>query len=264
MSHYSITVILDKEKVDEKNKEYGSMSTAIDICLREVMARYDESLEVTPYIKKTVEDLKNEYESVLAGAEEKESSYSEEWCKAKKEKGELDSFETYVQSRYEGYSFDQNGNLLTTYNPVSKYDYYSPVSFMTKNGKTVEVCKVKEKALNREIDKEKLQKDYEELISGSTRSIGERITKFGMDALLRKDDLLKKFPSFESYLEQYSVISTYSILTEKDEWNEPGEVGWFGSSSATPEAEGNFYKIYKEILEKTDPEHYVVVLDCHI
>lgn len=192
MSHFSVTVILDKEKVNEKNKEYGSMPIAIGTCLKEAMAKYDEQLEVEPHVYKTKEDLQKEYEAMLDAVEGKESRYSEEYCKEKKANGTLNSFETFMNGIYDNDEKDQDGNVLTTYNPNSKYDYYSPVSFLTKKGKKVESCKVKEKALNKKVDKKSLQKDYEELLSENIKPIHEKLSKFGMDALLKKRNFAKK------------------------------------------------------------------------
>lgn len=75
MSHYSVLVVTKTDRISE---------------LEKLLAPFDESLEVAPYIYKTKEEL-----------------------------DELD----WITS--EDDIFDEHGNLLTTYNPNSKWDWYS-------------------------------------------------------------------------------------------------------------------------------------------
>lgn len=58
---------------------------------------------------------------------------------------------------------------------------------------------------------------------------------------------------------------TYAVLTPDGEWNEPGLMGWWGISSATPEEENEFNKNYENNFIKTaNPEWRLTIVDCHI
>lgn len=260
MSHYSVTVILDKDKVSKYMTEGYSEQKSVSKVAADMLEKYDEEIEVAPYISKTREDLQKEYETVLAGANGAETSFSSEWCRLKKEKGQLDSYQSYINLMYDEEDIDEDGDVISTYNPNSKYDYYTFMDFQAETGEKVLYCKLKDKKRRRDVDIEAIRKDYEDLFTDNKSDYG----RFGMDALMSLPALFEKYPDFETYLEQRTAIYSYAILTEKDEWIEPGQMGWFGCSSATPEAEGSFHRVYKEVIENADPEHYVVVIDCHI
>lgn len=100
----------------------------------------------------------------------------------------------------------------------------------------------------------KLQKDnltpYEEFIKESYYSI---------------EYLKAKYPTEEEYIKSYTQFSTYAVLTPCGEWHEPGRMGWWAISDATPEQEANFEKNYKEKFIKTaNPEWNLTIVDCHI
>ncbi|WP_275372818.1 hypothetical protein [Clostridium tertium] len=56
---------------------------------------------------------------------------------------------------------------------------------------------------------------------------------------------------------------TYAVLTKDGKWHEPGEMLWFGISSASEEQKENFDpdKIIREDANRND---YIVLVDCHI
>jgi hypothetical protein len=62
----------------------------------------------------------------------------------------------------------------------------------------------------------------------------------------------------------FCPIRTYAALDENG-WHEPGEMGWFGCSSAEPEDNNSYSKSFmsKFIIEK-DPDTILVVCDCHV
>lgn len=58
---------------------------------------------------------------------------------------------------------------------------------------------------------------------------------------------------------------TYAVLTLDGEWHEPGKVGWWGISSATPEQEAEFENNYeKKFIKEAKPEWNLSIVDCHI
>jgi hypothetical protein len=63
---------------------------------------------------------------------------------------------------------------------------------------------------------------------------------------------------------ELSAVPAYSYLTQDGEWLSPGDMGWFGMSSDTPETrEAYDIEINKRISE-ADPDTVLIVVDCHI
>lgn len=56
-----------------------------------------------------------------------------------------------------------------------------------------------------------------------------------------------------------------AVLTLDEEWHEPGKVGWWGISFATPEQEAEFENNYeKKFIKEAKPEWNLTIVDCHI
>lgn len=111
----------------------------------ELMAKYDERLAVPPYIKKTKQQLIDERrkdlelvrEMINDGVdnvcEKYKDEYTEEWLRHmyKENKDLVDapddkvfrSIKKELKDMFEA-KFDKDGNLLSTYNPEARYDYY--------------------------------------------------------------------------------------------------------------------------------------------
>lgn len=67
---------------------------------------------------------------------------------------------------------------------------------------------------------------------------------------------------FETYTCCFNPIVAFAVL-DKDGWHEAGKLGWFGSSSDTPETYVEFRRTFMEKFIKDDGALYVVV-DYHI
>lgn len=77
--------------------------------------------------------------------------------------------------------------------------------------------------------------------------------------------LKRKYPTEEEYKKSFTQFSTYAVLTPDGEWHEPGKMGWWAISDATPEQEVEFEKNYEEKFIKTaNPEWNLTIVDCHI
>ena len=89
--------------------------------------------------------------------------------------------------------------------------------------------------------------------------------KFCNISSYHKEFLKQKYPTEEDYKESFTRFSTYAVLTPDGEWYEPGVMGWWGISSATPEQESEFEKNYEEkFLRTANPEWTLTIVDCHI
>ncbi len=90
----------------------------------ELMAPYSEELEVKPYIEETKDECYKKYLQARRDVRNKSDSFF-----AKKQEKETDiigmSFERFKKWYWgEGRIWDKEGNLLTTYNPNSRWNYY--------------------------------------------------------------------------------------------------------------------------------------------
>lgn len=75
--------------------------------------------------------------------------------------------------------------------------------------------------------------------------------------------VLTKEKFLADYLEYFYPISTYALLTEKG-WTEPGEMGWFGASSATPDSRMEFKSEFIKFMNDVPEDMWLVLVDCHI
>jgi hypothetical protein len=66
-----------------------------------------------------------------------------------------------------------------------------------------------------------------------------------------------------TYRSYFNPICPYSILTAES-WESPGEMGWFGCSSDTPESVTTYSDKFMDVLKGLDPNDWLVMVDCHI
>jgi len=163
-------------------------------------------------------------------------------------------------------------------NPHPKWDYWRVISFKDKNsnetigpiptidGKLVSACQICDLALEypwTEED-EKRNRAFWEIASGE-REITEKEKHDYNFLIIYNSDYYKEFyGTYEKFRKESRTFSTYALLSEKDGWIEPGEVGWFGSSTETPESKNEFNKYFEKTMKNANPRDVLVALDCHI
>jgi len=166
---------------------------------------------------------------------------------------------------YEGAMDDENdatpdGEISSTINPDPKWDWYE----IGGRWKDMLILKGKPNdapvntALVADIDFEAMEKrskselrPYEEFINNS---------------FYNKEHMLKCYPNKKEYNERMITFNTYAVITPDGKWHEPGVMGWFGLTEATPEAEREwdlsyFNRFLKPALEE---KWHVTIVDCHI
>lgn len=281
MSHYTVAVVT-KEKPTMK-------------MLEEIMAPFDENISVEPYIcttkqqfleekRKDLERYKNglyaeycsdpdayaerckhnpshlEYiknflnvynmtdEELLA--ERRNGNYSkEEALKIEKEEGYLPSY------------IDENDNEWSTYNPLSKWDWYSVGGrwgglLNLKNGQTADSARIGDINFGNDINVEELIPKYQ--------SEYDKLTTEG-EMLYNAKYYQLRYPDIEHYIRSREAFGTYAILMPDGKWHEKGRCLWWGQTTATPEDEKlwdeNFYDSFLKNLEE---DWYMTIIDCHI
>lgn len=80
-----------------------------------------------------------------------------------------------------------------------------------------------------------------------------------------KQYCIDRYKNKEKFILDSLSLSTYAVITSDGKWHSKGEMGWFGMSSETmKEAEEFENNFYKNFIENANPEHYFVIVDCHI
>jgi hypothetical protein len=115
MSHFIVNLILPQDEVTIEKIE-------------ELLDPYDEGKELEPYIyyyKRDAKKLHQEELSRLKGIlDRKDKDYKLDKCQEQYDKHKIMTAEQYYDYHFEGKKRDKKGNILTTYNPDSKWDWW--------------------------------------------------------------------------------------------------------------------------------------------
>lgn len=206
--------------------------------VEELLAPYDESIEVDQYVRFTkdeaVDEVKrlhaNTYEHALTVAEEYKnpvSKYEQDrlaWAQGIIEKGLTISYEdAWKEAKSWGYYIDKDDNLLSTYNLDSKWDWYCV------GGRWTGYLPSK---------MEDAEGNSEEVNWGLVGDI-----------------------NWDKFLE--TIKAPFCFVTQSGEWHELASMGWWGMTSDDKE-EDAWNKEFKEYLESLSDDVEVTVIDFHI
>lgn len=289
MSHYTVLAIVRK---DARNRS-----------LRTLLAPYYEGKRVKPYVAKTKAQLIDEEATKISKhrrSHEAALRLSKEEYFAIAEKGDLygnyermredlpeeddsidlrddDALFHRVKKLY-GSELNKDGDCISTYNPNSKWDWYSiggrwPGQLRLKSGQAVDSARAglvdwdamfspdpKAAAKNAEFWDEYVLGNIPEGVEDADKYL---YAKFGF-VLYRPEYYLEFYGTKEDYVRRMGLWSTYAVLDDKG-WHEPGAMGWFGRSAATAESKKDWEDNFRSrFIDTLDPEDRVVVIDCHI
>ncbi len=286
MSHFSLAVIT-------KEDNYG--------LVMDMMNPFDENRIMKPYVKYTregaiadeKESLKKRIENVSNGLEKlkakegKDDNLIERIESLEKQlANDQEKLKTYTDEDYyeekrqwwEDDMVNENEDLLSTYNPDSKYDYY------VVGGRWENSLKIKEDRLSEYpdnhmgyVDSAKVSdvdffyvdpvsavnsgRFWDIKVEGAPLKEGEK-EPF---SLYNKDYYLERYKTRDNFIKTVNSFRTYAILTPDSKWHEPGQMGYFGMNDASVEDEVSFDKNYFNILDlEKYKDCYITVIDCHI
>jgi hypothetical protein len=194
---------------------------------------------------------------------------------------------------------DCNGTGIssTTYNPNSKWDWYEIGGrwhgnfFLKPNIKrenigkpswglsAIEIAEVialgkVDQALMSEIDWERTNSISDEQFSHlnalwdwidglATENDYEKRT--GNHIFYKKQYYIELYGTREEHIRRAGLFTTYAVLTEDGKWHAPGDMGWFGMSSDSPEEKAKYEKgFFDMFLKDLSPNTMLTVVDCHI
>jgi hypothetical protein len=190
--------------------------------LESVLEKYNENKEVEEYISKSREAMIEEQKEM---AIKRGETLTEEEAIEK------------ARAWNNGEKFDFDGNLLSTYNPDSKYDYYVIGGryknwLKKKTGGLCDYAKIKD--IDFSLDKEEYDKGirfWEIVVEKSALRENEE-QPFTM---WNDNYYLEKYKTKETYAEDRASVIPYALVVN-GEWHEKGKMGWWAVSDATYES----------------------------
>jgi hypothetical protein len=253
MSHFTVAVFTDDR-------------TDVD----ELLAPYDESITVAPYVSQTKEQM-------IESARKRAATAKEHAAAGKELDGWLQRFlnaktdeELYAAMRDDAYyKYDRDGNELTTYNPNSKWDWYVVGGrwgdAFDAYGIDPDGTRVGD--IKSFFDEKKYQSAarFWELYIDGAEPQSEEDRQMIEHVFYNQSYYTKRYGDKETYAKCQAGFSTFAVVLPDGTWHEPGQMGWFGCSSETPEDGMNWEKNYVDNFLKTaDPDWTLTIVDCHI
>ena len=211
-----------------------------------LLAPYDETLRVEPYVEFTREEAiayaRKHYKSV--------ADMSDDRCYA------------YMA---EDYKTDAEGNLLSTYNPKSKWDWWTEggrwAGLLKVDGKKVDSARVADIDFTPDpLEYEAALRYWDVVVEHQEKRPGEEYV-----SLYGEQYYLDYYGDRETYARYMTQFSTYAVVTPDGEWHEKGRMGWFGASSETPDEARDWEEHYRErFLDTAEADWVLTIVDCHI
>lgn len=229
MSHFSVAVF---HRIDQK--------------IDSLLEPYNENTKVKPYIEFTKQQAIDYARKHLLNCDKS----SDEKC---------------WKIMAAGKKTDKDGNIYTTYNPNSKWDWWMVGGRFEKQLKVGK--HLASQAYMEDIDFSRDEETYKDALDFWDVVIDGKPSSAGKDyfTLYDKDYYLKYYGDRETYARYRSHFSTYAVITPDGKWYAEGEMGMFGCSSASPEEFRKWHDHYKEIfLDNADPKWVLTIVDCHI
>lgn len=239
MSHFSLAVL---------HYDYQDIESLLE--------PYDEEIRVAPYVymthKEVIEEAKRK---VVKWEKQPLEELSDLQKRIMSASTDEKLFSKYAE--YCGFNrINENGDVLTTYNPNSKYDYYTVEgrSLYTKDGEERSEARVGDVQFGI------IDKEYREAINFWNNTINGSERSY-----YNKEYYINKYKTAENYAKEVSMFSTYAVVTPDGVWHSPGEVGWFGMSTETDDEWSEWVNnYYDRFFKDVDPDLIVTMVDCHI
>jgi hypothetical protein len=284
MSHFTVAVIA--ESVDDVD---------------DILAPYDENMRVPRYVEYTKEQLIQRERKDME--EFKNTTYAEyrkdpvAYAEKHDNPGHIHYLQTEFPNKllftdeelytaavkgYEEENIGEHGEIYSTYNAKSKWDWYSvggrwDGSLLVKDqsayigvgdagafGSNIPDKDVPEGyrwvdyALIQDVQWDKMR----ELIEKQLIPYEEYMKQ---DSFYKPEYMKRLYPDAENYKKKLLAFSTYAVVPFEEEWTGKGDMGWFGFSSDTPEESIKWdLEFFDRFIKTANPLYYIVMVDCHI
>lgn len=224
--------------------------------VEELLAPFDENIEMDRYVANTKEQLiekgrkeikeyatKGNYAEYL-----KDPSKYEEGCKNEAHLNYIKNVfplklkwtdEEIYQDQIKYYEEDEigiEGEVYSTYNPNSEWDWYQI------GGRWCGLLKLKDGAFGKTGER-------------SWATIDDDIAEDMVDMAKVRDIDWDSMNDF----------TTYAVITPDGKWHSKGKMGWFGFSSESENDAELWKQTYKQnFIDTANPEWNITIVDCHI
>lgn len=212
----------------------------------DLLAPYDENMKVAPYVR-------FDRMEAIDWVRENYTGYAD--------KSDQECYDALA----EDYEKDEKGNLLSTYNPDSKWDWYETggrwSGMLNANGEECDEARVGD------IDFSPDQEEYEYSLKFWDVAVEHKEEDpDGRYRTFFKEEYYKnRYGDRETYARRQAQFSTFAVITPNGVWHEKGEMGWFGCSSDTDQEAADWDDHYKErFIDTADPDWILTIVDCHI
>ena len=269
MSHYKVLIIHNENQN-----------------IKELLAPYDENLEVEPYLKykhdDAIEMIKEEYVPFNNFLKDYSDDKLLEWF--------ADDCGYYLI----------DGDIYTTYNPNSKWDWYqiggrfSGELELTEEGRLNAVGEI-EKKYHIDIDLKSLREDSDYLryvdtaplkyikwftsLSNEAKANERRWWEINIDGDELKDGeekdnflfwnpewIRRRYKDEDTYIKTKEMITFFAVITPDGKWYAPSNMGWWACTDGEPEDELKWdLEFYDRFIKPNlDSNLICTVVDCHI
>lgn len=282
MSHFIVGVILPKGHPNPNTNTAHTEST-----VEELLANYDENMEVDPHIEKcgcigleARQEVTKEVEMTLGTFEQFREKYHnlpkekqikwQHWIKpyTELEKRLLKIHPLRKKPMKSCSDCKGTGKYESHYNPDSKWDWWEIGGRWTgnfgmydaqKDPKNYEPCNICNGTGMRNdqigIEARKADPKYTcNACSGTGKTMKWRLEWPDKDNTAIISDFLK--------LSDVRSRFPFAVVTPDGVWHEKGEMGWFGMSHNNKE-EKKWVKEVQELLDQ-HKDHWIIGVDCHI
>lgn len=263
MSHFAVAVFTDK-------------NTTVD----DLLEPYDENIRVDKYLLYTREQLiqnaRRRLEETLttqyAAYLKDPAAYLERVCHGDADNPHYQYISSEFMKRYnetdeqilrrELQSYeedmqDQEGNVYTTYNPDSKWDWF--VLGGRFSGMLISESGEEENELPvRCVDFIKMSRVERESMTPYEKAIN--------DSFYKPEYLKRMYPNEVVYEKIQTTFWTRAVVTPDGKWHEVGQMGWFACSSEEPEEIIKWVNAYYDTFLAPAIENNwdIHIVDCHI
>jgi len=230
MSHFTVAVI---HRADQN--------------IEELLAPYDENKEVEPYVQysrqEAIDHARKNYKSAAGKTDE------ECW-----------------QMVAEDEKTDEDGNILSTYNPQSTWDWWTVGGrwsgmLRLKNGSTVDSARIGDIDFSPDENTyRRCLRFWDVVVEHQPQIEGEDFFNIYKESYYREF-----FGDRETYARQQAQFSTYAVVTPDGVWHGKGKMGWWAMSSETAEEARDWEEHYRErFIDAFDEDMILTIVDCHI
>ena len=286
MSHFTVAVITKSKSAKE---------------LEKLLEPYDENKDTDPYISRTKEQIikeakerkekiNNYYTEHPEKKEMRMTEWEQDYIKAHTDE------ELYDIEKDDYCDHDEEGNELSTYNPNSKWDWYSiggrwnNIIIVDKDNNDVctegelgiynqgvettveghpELKKVNGARI-KDIKFDMMGGDYDkairfwEIVVDGSKPQNEDEKNAKEWNCWNPKYYIDQYGNKEEYARLQSQFYTYALLDEKG-WVEQEKMGWWGIDNATESSRKEYVEKFKEYIEAPEnQEKYLFIVDCHI